>query len=218
MIIVDIDECANGSAGCSHFCRNTIGSFRCVCPAGTFIGSDGKTCEGCSIDNGGCQQICVTAPGGETYHCLCHGNYEITYGKRCKASGPRPYLLIANNIDIRKLNFDGTGYKLIKKSLWRAKALDFHYKKGKVYYVTQPLSTTLLYEMDLTNYSSRVIFLDENYLKDPYHIAIDWANDRIYWTEGGLHGIMRVDLDGSNPKEIVKGINPRGIAVEPYLQ
>ena len=44
---VDIDECAEGTASCSHGCKNTIGSYQCFCPEGTIaLGDDQRTCTG----------------------------------------------------------------------------------------------------------------------------------------------------------------------------
>ncbi|XP_063229166.1 uncharacterized protein LOC134534612 [Bacillus rossius redtenbacheri] len=42
----DVDECAAGTAGCSHTCISTMGRTFCLCPAGYELGSDWKTCQG----------------------------------------------------------------------------------------------------------------------------------------------------------------------------
>lgn len=34
----------------------------------------------CSINNGGCQQMCVNTPGD--YECLCHSNYKLHWNKK----------------------------------------------------------------------------------------------------------------------------------------
>ena len=219
LLLIDINECQTGSPGCSHYCRNTIGGFRCTCPPGTFLGSDGQTCEGCSIDNGGCHQVCVTAPGGQSFYCLCHGNFDLVQGMKCKAKGPQPYLLFANDNDIQRLNFDGTGYDMIKSNLNGTYALDVHYERGKVYYATRlPTSFYKLYEIDLSNDSVKLVLSNEKYLHNPCQVAVDWMNSKLYWTDKDLHSIMRVGLDGSNPIEIIKGGNPRGIAVDPHQE
>lgn len=41
----DPDECALGSAGCSHACLNTLPGFRCSCPPALRLAADGRTCE-----------------------------------------------------------------------------------------------------------------------------------------------------------------------------
>lgn len=48
-LIADIDECAEGTSGCSNFCVNDPGSFHCDCPLGFELGDDGLTCQGILI-------------------------------------------------------------------------------------------------------------------------------------------------------------------------
>ena len=53
--IVDIDECAEGTAGCSHRCKNTAGSYQCLCPEGRIaLGDDQRTCIGEYVHVFGC--------------------------------------------------------------------------------------------------------------------------------------------------------------------
>ncbi|XP_060861768.1 uncharacterized protein LOC132938768 [Metopolophium dirhodum] len=40
----DVDECRDGTAGCSHQCINTVGSAFCVCPDGLQLDDSWKTC------------------------------------------------------------------------------------------------------------------------------------------------------------------------------
>lgn len=45
--VLDVDECANGYAGCQHNkCSNSDGSFVCSCYAGYDLKTDGKRCAG----------------------------------------------------------------------------------------------------------------------------------------------------------------------------
>ena len=45
--IIDIDECMEGSSGCSDQCYNEVGSFYCSCSDGYKLSStDNKTCQG----------------------------------------------------------------------------------------------------------------------------------------------------------------------------
>ena len=41
-----MDECTNGTHGCSHICNNTVGGYTCSCPIGFQISSDPKICKG----------------------------------------------------------------------------------------------------------------------------------------------------------------------------
>lgn len=45
-----MDECQqakeDGVQVCLGLCENTYGSYKCVCPSGYQMGSDGQTCQG----------------------------------------------------------------------------------------------------------------------------------------------------------------------------
>lgn len=41
----DIDECLENNGGCDHTCKNTHGSFECLCE-GYELDEDGSTCQG----------------------------------------------------------------------------------------------------------------------------------------------------------------------------
>ncbi|XP_034969039.1 epidermal growth factor-like protein 7 [Zootoca vivipara] len=45
----DVDECAGGRHGCSHTCRNVVGSYHCTCQQGYELGVDGRTCEALGV-------------------------------------------------------------------------------------------------------------------------------------------------------------------------
>lgn len=47
MFVADVDECSidGGSRGpCSYECMNTLGSYKCLCPAGSVLAEDGVSC------------------------------------------------------------------------------------------------------------------------------------------------------------------------------
>ena len=78
---VDIDECTEGTAGCSAdaTCSNEPGAFSCVCRAG-FTG-DGFACadiDECGEGLAGCdaQATCDNTPGGFT--CTCVAGWDGT--------------------------------------------------------------------------------------------------------------------------------------------
>lgn len=67
--VTDIDECAkpgtNGRGPCTHQCQNTIGSYKCYCPAGSILAPDGVSC------------LMITCP-----KCM-HGGYCNTGTNEC---------------------------------------------------------------------------------------------------------------------------------------
>ena len=68
--VVDRDECMDSSP-CSHECLNTVGSYKCFCPAGYVLAEDGASC------------ILITCPkclhGGycdhDTNQCVCPAGF-----------------------------------------------------------------------------------------------------------------------------------------------
>lgn len=49
--MLDIDECAQSPNPCGYQCRNVPGSFRCLCPPGTVLLVDGRSCAGLERGN-----------------------------------------------------------------------------------------------------------------------------------------------------------------------
>ncbi|TKS79048.1 Hemicentin-2 [Collichthys lucidus] len=78
---VDVDECLLRKP-CQHECRNTIGSFQCLCPAGYKLLPNGRSCKDIDecVEQGikcGHNQMCFNTRGG--YQCLdtpCPASYQ----------------------------------------------------------------------------------------------------------------------------------------------
>ncbi|XP_065792281.1 hemicentin-1 isoform X2 [Muntiacus reevesi] len=78
---VDIDECENTDA-CQHECKNTFGSYQCVCPPGYQLMLNGKTCQDideCLEQNVRCgpNRMCFNMRG--SYRCIetpCPPDYQ----------------------------------------------------------------------------------------------------------------------------------------------
>lgn len=43
-IVKDVNECAYNNGGCSHECVNMAGTYRCECPPGYTLHSNGHSC------------------------------------------------------------------------------------------------------------------------------------------------------------------------------
>jgi len=85
--VVERDDCPTK---CSEhaICTRNGTSFECTCARG-YIGN-GLECidlDECSVNNGGCQHVCVNNPTG-SYHCLCNRGFRL-HGdrKQCRAAG-----------------------------------------------------------------------------------------------------------------------------------
>ncbi|XP_028269954.1 hemicentin-1 isoform X2 [Parambassis ranga] len=78
---VDVDECLLRKP-CQHECRNTIGSFQCLCPQGYQLLPNGRSCKDIDecVEQGiqcGHDQMCFNTRGG--YQCLdtpCPASYQ----------------------------------------------------------------------------------------------------------------------------------------------
>ncbi|PNI67325.1 HMCN1 isoform 2 [Pan troglodytes] len=78
---IDIDECENTDA-CQHECKNTFGSYQCICPPGYQLTHNGKTCQDideCLEQNVHCgpNRMCFNMRG--SYQCIdtpCPPNYQ----------------------------------------------------------------------------------------------------------------------------------------------
>ncbi|EDW93781.2 uncharacterized protein LOC6533343 isoform X1 [Drosophila yakuba] len=103
----DIDECSQGTHGCSDqmLCENLNGSYTCLCPPGYALGLDNHivtslntsfitastspdvpsppTCldiDECSLANGNCSHFCQNEPGG--FQCACPLGYALSEDMR----------------------------------------------------------------------------------------------------------------------------------------
>ncbi|XP_013932053.1 PREDICTED: fibrillin-2-like [Thamnophis sirtalis] len=77
----DVNECKMFSALCTHgTCRNTIGSFRCLCGNGFALDAEERNCtdiDECERDPLLCRGgVCVNTEG--SFECLCPPGHELT--------------------------------------------------------------------------------------------------------------------------------------------
>ncbi|XP_046549400.1 sushi, von Willebrand factor type A, EGF and pentraxin domain-containing protein 1-like [Haliotis rubra] len=76
---INIDECTEGTSGCSQVCTDKDGGFTCSCNEGyRSISVGSAVCEDineCNYSNGGCTNTCENFPGG--YRCTCPTGYQL---------------------------------------------------------------------------------------------------------------------------------------------
>ncbi|KAG1656301.1 Low-density lipoprotein receptor-related protein 4 [Nymphon striatum] len=158
-------------------------------------------------------------------------NRRCNYEKDCQDEsdeencGPQASILLADRTTIRWISINESKYKTIYSSLTNTIAVDYHYLKG------------LLYWCDIAKMSIKRSFLpfsklynqsNQSHIKDiitiglgsPGGIAVDWVNDKLYWTDTKLSRIELSDLEGKNRKVLLwKNIGkPRAIVVHPQLR
>ncbi|XP_023253754.1 pro-epidermal growth factor [Seriola lalandi dorsalis] len=214
----EIIPCEGNMTKCGHGCLKTDEGDICVCPEGSLLQEDGQACTGCSsVDKGGCSQLCTPVTPSR-WQCGCLPGYQLHQnGKRCIATGPPPYLLVANLVDVRRMNPDGTGDQtLVEEPRGTIIALDYDPVQNDVYFASTSQKT--IERIDL-NGGSRDIVVSEN-LNSPEGLAIDWVHRRMYWTDKSQSTVDCSTLVGLNRETIVrKGLEkPRGIAVHPLAK
>uniref|UniRef100_A0AAZ3SP07 EGF-like domain-containing protein n=1 Tax=Oncorhynchus tshawytscha TaxID=74940 RepID=A0AAZ3SP07_ONCTS len=214
----ETSPCLANMTQCDNGCIATGEGTICVCLEGSLLQPDGQTCRGCtSSDRGGCSQQCSPITPGR-WECDCLPGYKLHQdGKRCTATGPPPYLLFANIVNIRRVNLDGTGdQSLVEEPSGTVIALDYDPVQNKVYFASTVLKQ--IERADLDGGSREVLLTEE--LDSPEGLAVDWVNRKLYWTDRGLSTIDRSTLDGFDRETIIsKGIQkPRGIAVHPLAK
>ncbi|XP_051944898.1 pro-epidermal growth factor [Xyrauchen texanus] len=210
--------CVENGTVCDHKCINTAEGDVCVCPEGSVLKANGHSCTGClSVDRGGCSQMCVTLYPGQ-WECQCQPGYQLqSDGKHCAATGPPPYLLFANVVDIRKINTDGTkNRRLLEEPRGTIIAVDYDPVENKVYFADKGLKRI---ERASLNGGFREILFSTG-LNSPEGVAVDWVNRKLYWTDRGLSTISRSSLNGLDREVFIdKDIQkPRGIALHPEAQ
>ncbi|XP_062332968.1 pro-epidermal growth factor isoform X1 [Osmerus eperlanus] len=210
--------CEGNMTQCDRGCVSSENGPVCVCSEGSTLLPDGLSCSGCSsADRGGCSQLCSPTTLGH-WECKCVPGYRLHQdGRRCSATGPAPYLLFANTVDVRRVNLDGSGdHRLLDEPQGNVIALDYDPVQNKVYFA----STTLrkIERVDLAGGSREVVVREG--LDSPEGLAVDWVHRRLYWTDRGLSTIERSTLNGLDRETVIrKGIHaPRGIAVHPLAK
>ncbi|CAG04623.1 unnamed protein product, partial [Tetraodon nigroviridis] len=204
-----------GNIKCGHGCLQTDEGAICVCPEGSLLQEDGHVCTGCmSPDRGGCSQLCtsVTLTG---WQCGCLPGYHLHHdGKRCIASGPPSFLLVANLVDVRQINPGGSGNQiLLEEPKGAIIALDYDPVENKVYFASTSQKT--IERIDFHGGSREVLVTDV--LDSPEGLAIDWVHRKMYWTDKSQAAVSCSTLAGLNRQTVVSKAleKPRGIAVHP---
>ncbi|XP_041846789.1 pro-epidermal growth factor [Melanotaenia boesemani] len=214
----EIILCEGSNIKCGHGCLQMENGVVCICPEGSVLQEDGQACTGCSsADKGGCSQICIPITPSR-WQCGCLPGYQLHQdGKRCIATGPPPYLLVANRVDVRRINPDGTeDQTLVKEPRGTILALDYDPVQNHVYFASTSQKT--IERVDL-NGGSRNVLVSHG-LDSPEGLAIDWVHRRMYWTDKKKSTVDSSTLTGLYKETVVSERlqKPRGIAVHPLAK
>ncbi|XP_071101709.1 prolow-density lipoprotein receptor-related protein 1-like isoform X1 [Haliotis cracherodii] len=175
---VDVNEC-NTSFPCSHYCQNTMGSYKCSCP-----------------------KFYVKEPDG----------------KRCKAKGDPPILLVSNRYYIRNVTVTGGSTQILTDKLFNSVAIDYDWKDKFIYWsdITSVNSSINRMSFD-KNASNKTEILHSTTVRNPDGIAVDWIGRNLYWCDKTTDTIEVSKLNGSFRKVLLReGLQePRGLDVFP---
>eukprot|EP00920_Eleutheroschizon_duboscqi_P028559 GHVT01069587.1.p1 GENE.GHVT01069587.1~~GHVT01069587.1.p1 ORF type:complete len:1166 (-),score=348.87 GHVT01069587.1:777-4274(-) len=122
---VDTDECANGTAGCSHGCENSRGSFRCTCPRGLSLGSDERSCGSCrdtpGMCSGGteCRQVKLAPRWLPSASSSSSSGASLALTSRPLAVAPRHSSALGISFSSAEPHSDDVGWKCVCPSGYR---------------------------------------------------------------------------------------------------
>ncbi|KAK3787581.1 hypothetical protein RRG08_025912 [Elysia crispata] len=207
-------SCDDNNGWCHHNCRDTSIGARCWCKPGYILHQDKKSCQDVDecVYQGMCSQICRNTEG--SYKCACVPGYKLkSDGRGCKAEGGEAYLIFANRVDIVTVTTDKEDFTSILQGLQDAIALDFHHRKGYVFWSDVTLDVIKRAHLNGTH----VMDIVSEGLDNPGGLAVDWVHDKLFWTDSGTARIEVSNLDGSYRKVILwqNMEKPRAIAAFP---
>lgn len=132
----------------------------------------------------------------------------------CLPTGEEGFLIFANRQDIRHLTFDSSGYTQLIPGQRGAIALDFDFH-SKYLFWTDVMDENI--KRARIEENPKVEVLVNINLNTPDGIAVDWINEKLYWTDTGIDLIEVADFDGTSRLALVKtGLEePRAIVVHP---
>lgn len=159
-----------------------------------------------------CSQVCINTMG--SYRCDCLDGYILRPDLRtCKAMGSGVNLLMANRNDIRQVSLNTNKYTSLVKGLHNVIAIDYHYKKGLLFW--SDISTDVI-KMSSIN-GSNIKDVIKWGLESPGGIAIDWIHDLVFWTDSETRRIEVSNFDGTLRSVVIADniYKPRAIVVHP---
>ena len=198
---IDYDECQNYP--CSHFCYNTIGSYRCVCAIGYDALNEARSCKANS----------------DVQPTLIYSNKHFL--RNVSFFGSQRGILTGNLTNAVALDFDwSTQCVFWSGKVELAKNIMILVKKHLTLHfnIDVAASGSSINKWCLADPPAKVQTLQSSTVHNPDGIAVDWIGRNLYWCDKGTHTIEVSRLDGGSRKILLReGLQePRAIVVDPH--
>ena len=173
----------------------------------------------CSVNNGGCSHLCLSAPVGHT--CSCATGIKLLDNRTC-ADGYDQLLLLAKRYELIQISLDTPDYTEtvipfdinmdMMPEEFSSVAIDYDPIDGFVYWSDQihGIFRSRLNGSDVDHIVSEEI-------NHPDGLAVDFLGRNIFWIDTGNDRIEVAKLDGSSRKILISRDldEPRDIALDP---
>ncbi|XP_077987405.1 low-density lipoprotein receptor-related protein 6-like [Glandiceps talaboti] len=176
----------------------------------------------CAVDNGGCDQLCISTPDINIDHCLCTAGYVMDSNGTCVEDRhliPGHKLLIAypEGICSTPVNLaDVQNLSGVLNCFLYATISHFDYDfQQEMLYVYMPSDAAIKRVRVRENEAFEIVHSD---VRNVGGIAVDWISATLYWTETTNNKIMISRLDGLYKSIIADVDNPLAIGVHPLRE
>jgi DNA-binding beta-propeller fold protein YncE len=132
------------------------------------------------------------------------------------ASENGQYLLVANSFHISRVSPNGSSFENLYSDplSGRIVGLDYHYSEGYMYW-SDDIHGTLNRAL-LNGSNDEILLHTDNPVIDG--IAVDWVNEKLYWTEATVGEVLVMDIMQRQKRKLIvnhDGSRTRAITVDP---
>ena len=170
--------------------------------------------NGCSDDNGGCEQFCMPV-NSSTSRCMCTIGYHVSTFSRMECLPVPDILIYALDNRLRGLALSPPSYSSAlapASNIGQPTKITFLAKEQLLFWADNGVG--MVWRMRRDGTERRTILKE---LESPVGLALDWVAELLYWTDDRTDLVEVCKLDGSSRKVIISGrlSRPGAIAVSP---
>ncbi|XP_052813290.1 low-density lipoprotein receptor-related protein 2-like isoform X2 [Mya arenaria] len=218
----DESGCSADNGGCQQNCRDVNDVRYCSCFAGYKISDEDKTtCEDideCSLHGNFCPQLCNNVKGSFKCECAPHFHDDKGQGKDCKPDDISRTLFFSTLTQIRRYRPNKKQYSGSVVDGQHVTSMDVDIEKHLLYWTDEIQRSIFRTPMPERPEQKGIPQNIEVNSSRPFAIAVEWAEDNIYWSDLALGSISVSTFDGRYQHTVVsKIIQPLAIALNPKL-